>query len=165
MAMADGLIAELEHEAANTRRLLERVPEAELGWRPHPKSMSLGVLAGHQAETLGWGVVILTQDHQDLDPEKYQPAVPKTVTELLAAFDQNLAAFKAALGKLTDVQLRAPWTLSVKGKVVFTRPRVAVIRSMILNHAVHHRGQLTVYLRLKNVPLPAIYGPSADEDA
>jgi uncharacterized damage-inducible protein DinB len=164
MAIGEWFQKELDREADSTRRLLRRVPAKWLNWRPHRKSMTMGVLAAHLAETLDWGMVILTQDRQDLDPDKYKPLKPKSVKEVLALFDKGLARFREALGRLSDEQMLAPWTLAVKGQTVFTMARGAVLRSMIFNHIVHHRGQLTVYLRLKNVPLPPIYGPTADEN-
>jgi len=164
MAIGEWFQKELDREADSTRKLLARVPAKWLNWRPHKKSMTMGVLAGHLAETLEWGMVILTQDRHDLDPDKFKPLKPKSVKQLLAVFDKGLAAFREALGKLSDEQMLAPWTLAVKGKTIFTMPRGAVLRTMIFNHIVHHRGQLTVYLRLKNVPLPAICGPTADEE-
>jgi uncharacterized damage-inducible protein DinB len=166
MTMAEFLVGELDHEAANTRRVLERVPEAHVAWRPHPKSYTMGDLALHLANLPVWMGISLRNAEFDIDPEGGRQ-IPKRVWEsresLLAAFDRNLAEARAILKETSDAELMNTWTLKKRGAAVFTLPKVAVVRSFVFNHMIHHRGQLTVYLRLKDVPLPGIYGPTADE--
>lgn len=165
MGIAQSLLPEFDHEAANTRKVLERVPEAHVAWRPHPKSYTLGDLALHLANIPTWTGVTLQQPELNMDPA--DPAGTKRVwisrDALLKAFDENVASARAVLAVTSDVDMMKPWTLKKAGKVMFTMPRAAVFRSFVLSHTIHHRGQLTVYLRLKDVPLPAIFGPSADE--
>lgn len=162
MAIVDALLPEYDHETDTTRKLLDRVPDGNFAWKPHDKSMSLGELAGHVATLLNWGQTIVNQPDFDLAaPFTRQPL--DTRADLLAAFDTQRAATRAALAGATDAQLMAPWSLKRGKETMFTMPKVAVLRSFMLNHLIHHRGQLSVYLRLNNVPLPSIYGPSADE--
>ena len=162
MRLADSLIAELEQEAATTRRVLERVPDGRLSWRPHARSMSLGQLAGHLATMISWGTATL--DHPDFDVAAPFTAPPLTTrADLLANFDQVVAATRASLAAKSDAELMTSWTLKRGGHTIFTMPKAAVLRSFVLNHMIHHRGQLSVYLRLHDVPIPSIYGPSADE--
>jgi len=165
MSIAQSLLPEFDHETANTRKVLERVPEAHVAWKPHAKSYSLGDLALHLASLPTWTAITLQQPELDLDASGSAP--PKRVWEsrsaLLKTFDANVAAARAVLAATPDADMMKPWTMKKGGKAVFTMPRVAVLRAFVMNHAVHHRGQLTVYLRLKDVPLPAIFGPSADE--
>jgi uncharacterized damage-inducible protein DinB len=166
MTIAETLLPELDHETGVTRRLLARVPGEQHAWKPHVRSMSLGRLAVHIGHLFTWGVVTLGTEACDLDDPAVQAmqASPFTTTDaLLAAFDQKASQFRAALATATDGELLVPWTLKKSGGSLFTMPRVSVLRSMVLNHSVHHRGQLSVYLRLLDVPLPAIYGPTADE--
>jgi uncharacterized damage-inducible protein DinB len=165
MAIRDGLLPEYDHEMATTRRLLDRVPEAELGWRPHEKSMSLGELSGHIANLPNWCGLVLEQNFFDtaaLGPDARAKA-PASVAELLSTFDTRVIAARAALASTSDADMLAPWTLRHGDHEIFTMPRAGVVRSAVLNHLIHHRGQLSVYLRLKNVSLPPIYGPTADE--
>ena len=162
MSIAKGLLAEVEHEAKATRDLLARVPDKP-DWRPHPKSMALGRLAGHIAELPGWGSMILTQDVFVLDPTKHTPRQVKTGREAADSFDKDLAAFKAALAPRTDAEMLKTWKMVVGDRTVMEMPRNVVIRNMILNHTIHHRAQLGVYLRMNEVKLPQTYGPSADE--
>ena len=163
MPLNDALLAVFDHELQNTRRTLERVPEGKSDWKPHPKSMALGYLAGHLAELAGWGAVTMETTEFDMASVPYQPFTMTSREVLLAKFDENSAKLRAALGKATDTDLMIPWSLKRGSEVIFSLPRVAALRSMILNHIIHHRGQLTVYLRLNDVPVPALYGPSADE--
>jgi uncharacterized damage-inducible protein DinB len=165
MAIRDGLLPEFDHEMGTTRRLLERTPEAEFAWKPHEKSMSLGQLAGHIANIPHWCDAILKYSVFDVAAagEDTRPKLPISVTALLAEFDQKVAAARAGLAAVGDSEMLAPWTFKQGEREIFTLPRVAAIRSFIMNHVIHHRGQLSVYLRLKNVPLPSIYGPTADE--
>jgi uncharacterized damage-inducible protein DinB len=164
MPLTDALLPEFDHEMTTTRKLLERVPEERLDWKPHTKSMSLGALATHLANLAGWGQVTL--DQSELDLGGAPPSTPMTSRqELLATFDRNAAATRAALVGKSDAELFAPWALKREGKTMFSMPKAAVWRSFVLNHVIHHRGQLSVYLRMHDVPLPSIYGPSADEGA
>ena len=165
MPMIDAICGEFAHESGSICWLLERVPEARLGWKPHEKSMTLGRLAGHVAELPHWGSGIFTSDELDLAaiPPEVRAANPATVAELLAIHDRNAAAFEETTRQVPDDRLRQPWRLRRGEQVIFELPRAAALRSFVLNHVVHHRGQLTVYLRLLDVPLPPIYGPTADE--
>jgi uncharacterized damage-inducible protein DinB len=162
MAIADRMLAEFDHEMGTTRRALERVPNSSLGWRPHPKSMSMARLATHLAELPGWAHTILEQDGLDLTGP-YTPREESAISDVLAKFDEGVARMRAALGTKTDAELMVPWTLKREGKALFTMPKAAMLRSMFFNHMVHHRGQMSVYLRLNDIPVPSMYGPSADE--
>ena len=163
--LTSALAAELKHEAAATRRLLERVPDGELGWQPHAKSMTLGRLAGHIGELPGWGKG--TMEHPEVDlaavPEDQRGAVAESVEQLLADFDRGVAGFAAALEAADDERLFEAWKLRNGEQVILDMPRIAALRGFIMSHMIHHRGQLTVYLRLLDVPLPQTYGPTADE--
>jgi len=162
MALTDALIQEIETEAKTTRRVLERVPEDKMSWKPHPKSMSLGGLATHLSNLPTWGATILNELSFDLAAAPPNLQERTSCTEILEAFDASTKQTRALLDK-TDGELMAPWTLKRAGHQVFTLPRVAAFRTFLLYHVVHHRGQLSVYLRLNDIPVPAIYGPSADE--
>lgn len=164
MALKDSLVPEFDHEMALTRRVLERVPFADAAWKPHPKSMSLGELASHLADIPGWTGTLLRSSGFDMDGAggggpKSQP----THEALLAAFDANVRAARDLMADTTDAQFMEPWTLRGGGREIFTLPKVSVLRSWLFSHSIHHRGQLSVYLRLREVPVPSIYGPSADE--
>jgi uncharacterized damage-inducible protein DinB len=166
MAMNQALLGELDHEMAGTRRTLERVPDEKLNWKPHPKSFSMGDLAAHLAEMPVWASVTLEQDSFDVNPpggSTYQRPNLKSRKEILDTFDKNLEAARAILARTTDEQLMKPWSLLNAGKATMTLPKIAVFRSFILNHNIHHRAQLGVYLRLNDIPVPSLYGPSADE--
>ena len=166
MPIADSILPEFDHEMANTRKTLERVPDDKFAWKPHEKSMTMGQLAGHLAQMPGWGKDTLTTESFDVAPvdgPPVQPSRPKNRQEVLALFDKGVAEVRAALAAAKDDQLLKPWSLLAGGKPIFTMPRIAVLRSMILSHSIHHRAQLGVYLRLNNLPVPAMYGPSADE--
>jgi uncharacterized damage-inducible protein DinB len=164
MAIKDALLPEFDHEMGTTRRLLERAPEAEFAWKPHDKSFSLGQLAGHIAHIPHWVDAILQNTVYDIQSAgDTRPKNPPTLADLVAQFDKNVAAARSGIAATGDSEMMAPWTFKSGGHVVFTLPRAAALRSFILNHMIHHRGQLSVYLRLKNVPLPSIYGPTADE--
>ena len=156
------ILPEFDHEMANTRKSLERVPDNKLSFKPHPKSMALGALATHLATINQWTEAIMGLDSFDVSTAP-PTAELKSRAEILAAFDQNTASARNAIAKATDAQLTKPWSLLSKGQAIFTLPRIAVLRSFILNHAIHHRAQLGVYLRLNDIPVPSIYGPSADE--
>jgi uncharacterized damage-inducible protein DinB len=166
MPISAALLPEFEHEMAGTRRALERAPEARLDWGPHPKSMTLRGLVTHLANIPVWGHLVLAEDHFDLEPpggESTRMTAAASVTEALARFDANVAKARAALQACSDEHWLSSWSLRSGGATLFTLPRVAVVRGMVMNHLIHHRGQLTVYLRLLDVPVPALYGPSADE--
>jgi uncharacterized damage-inducible protein DinB len=164
MAIVDFLLPEFDHEMATTRRLLERVPEDRFAWKPHVKSFSLGQLAQHVANLPRWGHITLEQPDFDVAGN---PTVPEAATRaaVLAAFDSNVSSARAALVGKTDGELMVPWSLKRGDQTVFTMPKASVWRSFVMNHLVHHRGQLSVYLRQQDVPLPSMYGPSADEQA
>jgi uncharacterized damage-inducible protein DinB len=147
-----------------TRRVLERVPDGVFAWKPHDKSMTMGRLAEHLAELPAWMKIAIIDNGVDMSagrPEGYQP--PATREAVVTMFDKNAAEARTALAGRTDAELMAPWTLKAQGKEVFTMPKAVVVRSFVMNHIVHHRGQMSVYLRLQNVAVPSIYGPSADE--
>jgi uncharacterized damage-inducible protein DinB len=165
MALKDGILPEFDHEMGTTRRLLERVPEADFAWKPHDKSFPLGHLAGHIANIPHWVEITFDQSAFDVGAagENARPKPPASVAELLQTFDANVTKARAKIDAQTDPAFFARWTLENNGQEVFTLPKIAVLRSFVLNHLIHHRGQLTVYLRLRNVPLPSIYGPTADE--
>ena len=162
MAVKDALLAEFDHEMGTTRKLLERIPDAQLGWKPHEKSMSLGGLATHLANLPHWGGTILDDPSFDLAGGPPNVAERSSRAEILAAFDDATKDTRARMHK-TDAEYAGLWTLKRGGHEMFSMPRAAAFRSFVLNHIIHHRGQLSVYLRLNNVPVPAIYGPSADE--
>ena len=166
MALRDALLPEFEHEMETTRKTLERVPEDRVDWKPHSTSMAMGRLAGHIAEMAGFVASTFQSDSFDFAPPGGAPMQPTTMTsrkQLLELFDKNVAAAKAAISKASDEELYRTWTLLNGGKTFFAMPRIQVLRSMILNHMIHHRGQLSVYLRMNQVPIPSIYGPSGDE--
>lgn len=162
MGMTDAMAMELEHEAGAIRKTLERIPEEKYGWTPHDRSMPMGKLASHIAELAGWAVPTLQQDSLDLPPE-YKPWIAATSGELLERFDRNLERALKVLRGYPDHRMMENWTLTSGGQVFFSLPRAVVLRNMVFNHLIHHRGQLTVYLRLNGIPVPAVYGPSADE--
>ena len=166
MTIAQTMLMEYEMEAAGTRKALERVPDDKLGWKPHEKSMSMGDLATHLAEAPGWMNVTIEQDSFDVAPpggQSYQRPNVKNRQEILDLFDKNLAKAKESLGKASDAEMMKPWSFMKGGQTMFTMPKVAVVRSFVMNHNIHHRAQLGVYLRLNNIPVPGHYGPSADE--
>lgn len=167
MSIAEGLLPEFDQEMAATRKVLERVPAARLGWSPHEKSMSLGRLASHLAELPIWTGVSLDQDEFDVSPpegEQDWVAFDSTsVSEILDEFDKNAAGAREAIARTSDETFFEDWTLKSGGEALFTMPKIGVVRSFVLNHGIHHRGQLTVFLRLLDVAVPQTYGPTADE--
>jgi uncharacterized damage-inducible protein DinB len=166
MKISDTLLPEFDQEMANTRKVLERAPAAKFSWKPHPKSSELGALAAHIANMADWAKLTIESDSFDYAPPGAPPyEAPKfaSTDQLLAAFDKSVAEARAQLAAADDAKMLAPWTLMAGGKSVMTMPRVAVIRTFVMNHIIHHRAQLGVYLRLNDIPLPALYGPSADE--
>jgi uncharacterized damage-inducible protein DinB len=163
VSIANTLLPEFDREMGLTRRLLSRVPDERFEWQPHVRSMTLGRLAEHLAELPQWVVITIDQDGIEMTAKPPDHRPPATCADVLALFDRASAAGRAALSGKTDAELMAPWTLRRDGKELFTMPKAAVLRNFVFNHMVHHRGQLTVYLRLHDIPLPSIYGPSADE--
>ena len=166
MGLAATLLPEFDQEMANTRKCLERVPEDKLDWKPHDKSMSFGEITTNMANLLSWTTLMIEQDSFDIappgeDPPRVDPA--GSLESALAMFDKNVAVAHTAMEGASDELLLAPWTLLMGGNEVFKMPRVGVFRTMIMNHMIHHRAQLGVYLRLNDVAVPAMYGPSADE--
>jgi uncharacterized damage-inducible protein DinB len=162
MNLNQAILPEFDQEMANTRKSLERVPNDKLGFKPHAKSSTLGGLATHLATINGWANAIVGMDSFDVKTAP-PPAEFKSTVEVLSAFDQNLVSARKAIAGASDAQLMKPWSLLSGDKTIFTLPRIAVLRSFILSHTIHHRAQLGVYLRLIDVPVPSIYGPSADE--
>jgi len=164
--ISEALLPEFDHEMANTRKTLERCPAEKFAFQPHAKSFTMGSLATHIANMAGWATDALDKESFDVAPvgaPPYKDEPAKTTQELLERFDKGVAQARAALAESSDEHLLKPWSLLAGGQNIFTMPRVAVLRSMILSHIIHHRGQLTVYLRLHDIPVPALYGPSADE--
>src|SRR4051812_30299644 len=162
MSMCQALLQEFDNEAKTTRRVLERVPSDKLTWKPHPKSMSLGELALHVAASpgviIGWASESETSFSGEAGPK------PASTDEILAAHDQSVKKVKETLPAIGDHGLTAMWTAKAGGQTLMTMPKAALVRAIVMNHLVHHRGQLSVYLRLLDVPVPSIYGPSADEN-
>jgi uncharacterized damage-inducible protein DinB len=163
MALIDGMLQELEQEAQTTRRVLGRVPDNQLTWRPHEKARTLGELALHVAIVPGAVAELVASPSPAQAPQFVDPT-PKSASELLPALDQSIAKAKNVLGGMNDAALMATWRMMRGDRELFAVPRAAVLRSVMLNHWYHHRGQLTVYLRQLGVPIPSIYGPSADEN-
>jgi uncharacterized damage-inducible protein DinB len=161
--LASAFLSELENEAKVTRTCLERVPADKFDWKPHEKSMTFGRLATHCAEMFGWTKETLKSDTLDFAAFDYKPFEPKSTDELLAFFDDHIAKARAILTETSDETFFTDWTMRNGDQVYFTMPKVAVMRSFVMNHIIHHRGQLSVYLRLNDIPVPSLYGPSADE--
>jgi uncharacterized damage-inducible protein DinB len=165
MSIIETLLPEFDHEMASTRRLLAIVPAAEAAWRPHPKSSTLGDLAAHIARLPLWGRLVFQQPELDLGSPanaSIAKALFTTVAELLEQFDRNVREARAALALVPDAAMGETWTLRNRGTTILSMPRAAIVRGFILSHMIHHRGQLSVYLRLRDVPLPSLYGPTAD---
>ena len=162
MPIAQMLLPEFDQEMANTRKMLERVPDGKFDYKPHEKSMSLGRLAAHTAEIPSYVSGTLKVERMDFTGEEKQFS-PATRKELLEAFDKHVVEARELLAKASDEDLAKIWTLTYKGQQIFSMPRAAVLRGMALNHLIHHRAQLGVYLRMNNVEIPGMYGPSADE--
>ena len=163
MAIADALIGELEQEAATTRRVLQRVPADKLAWKPHEKSMSLGQLALHVAQVPGLAAGLAVQNLGSL-PENFEQASAQSVDEALSAFADSVGKAKEIVQGFDDAAMMETWSLAAGGRTLMSMPRIGLLRAIMLNHWYHHRGQLSVYLRLLDVPVPSIYGPSADEN-
>lgn len=167
MAIRDALLPEFDAEMASTRKTLERVPDDKMTWKPHPKSGSMGWLAAHLANLPSWTNYTLDGDSLDLAPPgappQTPPPLPTTHEQALAQFDKNVKAAREAIAKVSDEELMKPWSLLKGGQKIMTLPKIGVLRGFVMNHSIHHRAQLGVYLRLNDVPVPAVYGPSADE--
>ena len=165
--IGQSMLPEFDQEMQGTRKTLERVPDDKWNWKPHEKSGTLGWLAGHVALLPGWTTMTLNTEEFDYAPadgkSSYQPPKTENRQQLLAAFDKEAAEARAALAKVSDQDMFKTWKLLAGGHEIFAMPRVAVVRSVVMNHLIHHRAQLGVYLRLLNVAVPGLYGPSADE--
>jgi uncharacterized damage-inducible protein DinB len=162
MRLVDSILTEIDQEAQTTKRVLDRIPEDKLTWKPHPKAFSLGQLALHIASVPGSVAAAAVPDTMEA-PSFSQPEA-KSRQEVLDTFSKSLATAKETLKKMDDARLTSTWSLTKNGKVLMSVPRMGFIRSILMNHNYHHRGQLSVYLRMLNVPVPSIYGPSADEN-
>jgi len=168
MSLGTGILPEFDQEMATTRHLLERTPGARLAYRPHPKSWTLGELATHVATLPSWAVLTIQESELEMgtpDAPAQRAQEAKSPGELLERFDMHVKAARSAIGNASDATLLGDWSLLSGGQVMFTLPRIAVLRSFVMNHLIHHRGQLSVYFRLCDVPLPSIYGPTADESS
>jgi uncharacterized damage-inducible protein DinB len=166
MKISDTFLPEFDQELMTARKTLERIPEDKLGWKPHEKSMTLGRLAGHVAELAGWAVPTLTQDSLDFAPPgqpPYPPTIATSRKQVLDIFDKNREESRKAISGTSNEEFMKNWTLLRGGKVIMTMPKIAVLRSFCINHVIHHRAQLGVYLRLNDIAVPSVYGPSADE--
>jgi uncharacterized damage-inducible protein DinB len=162
MAIKEALLAEYDHEMGTTRKLLERVPDDKLSWKPHQKSMSFGELATHLGRIPRWAGTILTEPFFDLAGAQPHLESKGSRAEILGAFDETAGQTRALMDR-TDAEYMSRWTLKRSGQEMFSIPRLAAFRSFVLSHVIHHRGQLSVYLRLNDIAVPPIYGPSADE--
>jgi uncharacterized damage-inducible protein DinB len=164
MPLVDALLPEFDREMGLTRRVLECVPDGQFDWRPHETSVTLGGLAEHLATLPQWAVWTMAQTRHERTTERPDGYIsPTTRDAVLALFDASLKSGRPVIAGKTDPELHAPWTLLIEGKAIFTMPKVTVLRNFLLNHTIHHRGQLTVYLRMLGIAMPSIYGPSADE--
>ncbi len=161
--ISDAYLGEIQHEAATTRTVLERIPADKFAWQPHEKSMTFQRLAVHVAEMFGWITMTMNTDVLDFAENEFEPFEPTTTEELLAFFDKTVAEAEEKLGSCSDEEFMKEWTMRNGEKVYFTMPKIAVLRTFCMNHIYHHRGQLSVYLRLNDIPVPEIYGPTADE--
>jgi uncharacterized damage-inducible protein DinB len=162
MPISQMLLPEYDQEIANTRKMLERVPDGKFNYKPHEKSMSLGRLAGHVAEVPSYATATIRMDKLELTGSE-KPFTATSKKELLESFDKYVVEARQAISTASDEDLGKIWSLRFGGKDVFSMPRIGVLRSMVMNHLIHHRAQLQVYLRLNNVEIPGMYGPSADE--
>lgn len=165
MTIAQSLLPEFDNEMGSTRQLLELVARTDPSWKPHEKSMSLGDLSLHMSNLVSWGETTMQTTELDLNPPggpAWTPPVYESPEATLQVFDENVRKARAAIAAASDADMMVPWSLKNAGQTYFTMPRVACLRGFVMNHLIHHRGQLTVYLRLKDVPLPSVYGPTAD---
>jgi uncharacterized damage-inducible protein DinB len=166
MAYADALLPEFDQEMANTRKVLERVPDDKLDWKAHPKSHTIGWNANHIADIPNWLVHVLASPSMDIAPVGGEPyKIPQLTSrqDIVDNFDRNIAAARKAITTVSDEDMAQSWSLLRGGDPIFTMPRAAVVRGMIMNHLMHHRAHLLVYLRLNDIPVPGMYGPSGDE--
>lgn len=166
MSLSQSLLPEFDHEMASTRKVLERIPNDKLNWKAHEKSNTIGWVGAHLANIPYWAVMALTKSELDIAPvggEPFRTPPCNSVKEILDNFDKNVAAARAAIVAAPDAEFFKPWSLLQGGKTLFTMPKVAVLRSFVMNHIIHHRAHLCVYLRLNNIPVPGLYGPSADD--
>jgi uncharacterized damage-inducible protein DinB len=166
MRIGESMIPEFDLEMANTRKVLERIPDAKLDWKIHEKSNTIGWVANHVAETPGWVDATINRDSFDVEPEPgrlYKSPTEQTMKAIIALFDKNVAEARTLLENVNDATLLGPWKLLQQGKEIMTMPRLAVLRTWVLNHTVHHRAHLCVYLRVNDVAVPGLYGPSADD--
>jgi len=165
MSIGESMLPEFDIEMANTRKTLERVPDDKFAWKPHEKSFAMGPLATHVSNIPTWTNVTIDRDEFDMAPNGEPMKAPECHSrqELLDAFDKNVSTARAALAGIADEKIFQNWTLLASGNKVLSMPRIAVLRSFVMNHLIHHRAQLGVYLRLNDIPVPSIYGPSADE--
>jgi uncharacterized damage-inducible protein DinB len=166
MSIGESWLPEFDQEMANTRKVLERIPADKLNWKAHPKSNTIGWVGAHLADIPGWVDMTLKTNELDIAPpgrEPYRMPEPESVPALLELFDKNVASGRAALRAARDEDFSKPWSLLQGGTVLMTMPRIVVLRSWVLNHIIHHRAHLCVYLRLNDVPVPGMYGPSADD--
>jgi len=167
MSIGESLLPEFDQEMANTRKVLERIPDDKLNWKAHPKSNTIGWNAAHLAEIPGWVEFTLTGDSFDVNPpggEPYRTPPAESRKQVLETFDKNVAAARKALQSTSDTEFTKPWSLLSGGEVFFTMPRIAVIRTFTINHMIHHRAFLCSYLRLNDIPVPGLYGPSGDPE-
>jgi len=166
MTIAESILPEFDMEMAGTRKTLERVPTDKLNWKAHPKSNTIGWVASHLAEIVGWVEGTLTQDTWDINPEggePYKSVQLNSQQEILDLFDTNVVAARKLIAATSDEEFAKSWSLLSGGQALITMPKIGVIRTWVLNHSIHHRAHLCVYLRLNDIPVPALYGPSADE--
>ena len=163
MTYLESLVGEFDSEMRGTRRMLECIPGERYDWRPHAKSFTIGHLAAHIVDSVDWVEHILARDEFEFDPRTYKTSEGAPLDALLAKFDDRVAAGKKILAGLDEAAIASHWRLKVLGTVRVDRPKAAAIRDFTLSHVIHHRGQLSVYLRLLDVPVPGVYGPSADE--
>jgi uncharacterized damage-inducible protein DinB len=166
MSISQSLLPEFDQEMANTRKVLDRIPEDKLDWKAHPKSNTIGWVSKHLADLPSWATATLKHESLDVAPpggEPFKLPEAKSKQAMLELFDKNVADARTAISAASDADYMKTWTLLKGGQKIFAMPRIAVVRSMVLNHSIHHRGHLCVYLRLNNVPVPALYGPSGDE--
>jgi len=166
MAISESILPEFDVEMATTRKVLANLDDGKLGWKPHEKSMSMGDLATHLINIPGWAAITLNADSFDVNPpggESYREPAITSKDKALELFDGKVAEARAAIAGASDEVMMQPWSLLSGGETLFTMPKVVVLRSFVMNHNVHHRGQMSVYLRLNDIPVPSIYGPSADD--
>ncbi|MFL6448826.1 MAG: DinB family protein [Bryobacteraceae bacterium] len=163
MTISETLLPEFDVEIENTRKLLSAVPEGKWDWKPHPKSMSVGQLAGHIADMTSWAVDVMGKDSLTIAPGDFKPYVPESIDDLLSTFQEKRTSAREAIAKASDADMAHVWSMTWAGQKIIEMPRIAVLRGMVMNHIIHHRGQLTVYMRLLDAKVPGLYGPSADE--